>query len=103
MNQGFGAGAITPTYTIVKTPVVLVADNWINVTALRSISYAENSTRQINGVSKVYGVTSPSGQPIPYFLFAQFNSAERQQMIRGRKPFLVGTGKSPMLSLSRPY
>jgi len=97
MSQGFGVGAITPTYTIVKTPVVLVADNWINVTALRSISYAENSTRQINGVSKVYGVTSPSGQPIPYFLFGQLNPAEQQQMIRSMKPFLGGTGKSAMV------
>src|SRR6267143_1525400 len=97
MSQGFGVGAITPTYTIVKTPVVLVADNWINVTALRSISYAENSTRQINGVSKVYGVTSPSGQPIPYFLFGKLNPAEQQQMIRSMKPFLGGTGKSAMV------
>ncbi|HZD12784.1 MAG TPA: MMPL family transporter, partial [Candidatus Binatus sp.] len=97
MSQGFGVGAITPTYTIVETPVTLMSDNRINVTALRSISYAENSTRQIPGVSKVYGLTSPTGQPIPYFLFDQLNPAEQQQMIRSMKPFLGGTGKSAMV------
>src|SRR6266704_1721378 len=60
MVRGFGPGTITPTYTIVQTPVLLATDNWINVTALRSLSYAENSTLSISGVSKVYGLTNPT-------------------------------------------
>src|SRR5437667_266342 len=30
MSQGFGAGTVTPTYTIVRTPVMLVSGGWIN-------------------------------------------------------------------------
>ncbi|HZY94037.1 MAG TPA: efflux RND transporter permease subunit [Candidatus Bathyarchaeia archaeon] len=97
MTQGFGAGTITPTYTIVKTPVILVTNNWINVSALRALSYAENSTLSINGVSKVYGLTHPAGDPIPYSTFSQLNPAQQQQMIRSMKPFLGTDGKSAMV------
>jgi RND superfamily putative drug exporter len=97
MSQGFGAGAITPTYTIVETPVFLVTDNWINITALQAFSHAENATLAIPGVSKVYGLTHPSGEPIPYFAFNQLNQAEQQAMIRSMKPFLGMTGKSAMV------
>src|SRR5947208_13655306 len=86
MVRGFGTGTITPTYTIVQTPVLLVTDNWINVTALQSLSYAENSTLSIPGVSKVYGLTHPSGDPIPYSSFGQLNTAQQQAMIRSMKP-----------------
>ena len=96
MVQGFGPGTITPTYTIVQTPVLLATDNWINVTALRSLSYAENSTL-ISGVSKVYGLTHPSGDPIPYSSFSQLNTAQQQAMIRSMKPFLGSDGKSAMV------
>src|SRR5881409_4008895 len=97
MVQGFGPGTITPTYTIVQTPVLLATDNWINVTALRSLSYAENSTLSISGVSKVYGLTHPSGDPIPYSSFSQLNTAQQQAMIRSMKPFLGSDGKSAMV------
>ncbi len=97
MVQGFGPGTITPTYTIVQTPVLLATDNWINVTALRSLSYAENSTLSISGVSKVYGLTNPSGDPIPYKSFNQLNIAQQQAMIRSMKPFLGSDGKSAMV------
>lgn len=97
MSAGFGPGAITPTYTIVETPVTLVTNNWINVTALQAISYAENSTLTVPGVSKVYGLTHPAGQAIPYFLFNQLNSAQQQQMIRSMKPFLGSSGKAAMV------
>jgi RND superfamily putative drug exporter len=97
MVRGFGPGTITPTYTIVQTPVLLATDNWINVTALRSLSYAENSTMSISGVSKVYGLTHPSGDPIPYSSFNQLNTAEQQAMIRSMKPFLGSDGKSAMV------
>jgi putative drug exporter of the RND superfamily len=97
MVQGFGPGTITPTYTIVQTPVLLATDNWINVTALRSLSYAENSTLSIPGVSKVYGLTHPSGDPIPYLSFNQLNTAQQQAMIRSMKPFLGSDGKSAMV------
>ncbi len=97
MVRGFGPGTITPTYTIVQTPVLLATDNWINVTALRSLSYAENSTLSISGVSKVYGLTHPSGDPIPYSSFNQLNTAEQQAMIRSMKPFLGSDGKSAMV------
>ncbi len=97
MVRGFGPGTITPTYTIVQTPVLLATDNWINVTALRSLSYAENSTLSISGVSKVYGLTHPSGDPIPYSSFSQLNTAQQQAMIRSMKPFLGSDGKSAMV------
>src|SRR5439155_10792274 len=70
---------------------------WINVTALQSRSYAENSTLSINGVSKVYGLTHPSGDPIPYSSFGQLNTAQQQAMIRSMKPFLGSDGKSAMV------
>src|SRR4029077_19460214 len=97
MSQGFGAGTVTPTYTIVQTPVMLVSGGWINVTALKAISMAENSTAAIPGVSKVYGLTHPSGSPIPFASFNQLNSAEQQAMIRSMKPFLGSTGRSAMV------
>jgi putative drug exporter of the RND superfamily len=97
MVQGFGPGTITPTYTVVQTPVLLATDNWINITALRSLSYAENSTLLIPGVSKVYGLTHPSGDPIPYASFNQLNTAQQQAMIRSMKPFLGSDGKSAMV------
>ncbi len=97
MSTGFGPGSVTPTYTLVETPAMLVADNWINITALGAISYAENSTLAISGVSKVYGLTHPAGEPIPYFSFNQLNIAEQQQMIRSMKPFLGQSGKSAMV------
>jgi len=106
MSQGFGAGTVTPTYTIVKTPVTLVSGGWINVTALKAISLAENSTSAIPGVSKVYGLTHPSGNPIPFASFSQENSAEQQAMIRSMKPFLGSDGKSAMVwadLASEPY
>jgi len=106
MSQGFGAGTVTPTYTIVQTPVMLVSGGWINVTALNAISLAENSTAQIPGVSKVYGLTHPSGSPIPFASFNQLNSAEQQAMIRSMKPFLGSTGRSAMVWAdldSEPY
>src|SRR5439155_2442159 len=56
MVRGFGPGTITPTYTIVHTPVLLVTHNWLNVTVLQSLSYAENSTLSIPGESEVYGL-----------------------------------------------
>ena len=97
MVQGFGPGTITPTYTIVQTPVLLATDNWINITALRSLSYAENSTLSVPGVSKVYGLTHPSGDPIPYASFNQLNTAQQRAMIRSMKPFLGSDGKSAMV------
>jgi uncharacterized membrane protein YdfJ with MMPL/SSD domain len=106
MSQGFGAGTVTPTYTIVQTPVMLVSGGWINITALKAISLAENSTAKIPGVSKVYGLTHPSGNPIPFASFNQLNSAEQQAMIRSMKPFLGSTGKSAMVWAdldSEPY
>src|SRR2546422_256298 len=106
MSQGFGAGTVTPTYTIVWTPVMLVSGGWINVTALKAISLAENSTYTIPGVSKVYGLTHPSGNPIPFANFGQLNAAEQQAMIRSMKPFLGSDGKSAMVWAafdSEPY
>src|SRR5438093_8052625 len=106
MSQGFGAGTVTPTYTIVQTPVLLVSESWINVTALKAISYAENSTLAVPGVSKVYGLTHPSGNPIPFKSFGQLNPAQQQAMILSMKPFLGNDGKSAMVwaSLSsEPY
>src|SRR5205807_9143330 len=93
MSQGFGAGTVTPTYTIVRTHVMLVSGGWINVTAWKAFSRAVNSTSMIPGVSKVYGLTHPSGNPIPFANFGQFNSAEQQAMIRSMKPFLGSDGK----------
>jgi uncharacterized membrane protein YdfJ with MMPL/SSD domain len=106
MSQGFGAGTVTPTYTIVQTPVMLVSGGWINITALKAISQAENSTSTIPGVSKVYGLTHPSGSPIPFASFSQLNSAQQQAMIRSMKPFLGSDGKSAMVwadLASEPY
>jgi RND superfamily putative drug exporter len=106
MSQGFGAGTVTPTYTIVQTPVMLVSGAWINITALKAISFAENSTSTIPGVSKVYGLTHPSGNPIPFANFNQLNLAEQQAMIRSMKPFLGSDGRSAMVwadLASEPY
>jgi len=106
MSQGFGAGTVTPTYTIVQTPVMLVSGGWINITALKAISLAENSTSMIPGVSKVYGLTHPSGNPIPFTSFNQLNSAEQQAVLRSMKPFLGSDGKSAMVWAafdSEPY
>src|SRR5437667_7202915 len=106
MSQGFGAGTVTPTYTIVRTPVMLVYRGQINITALKAISLAENSTSMIPGVSKVYGLTHPSGNPIPFASFNQLNSAEQQAMLRSMKPFLGSDGKSAMVWAafdSEPY
>ena len=106
MSQGFGAGTVTPTYTIVQTPVLLMTDNWINVTALRAISHAENSTQTIPGVSKVYGLTHPYGSPVDFSHFNQLNLAEQQAMIRSMRPFLGSDGKSAMVWAdlsSEPY
>ncbi|HYY91302.1 MAG TPA: MMPL family transporter [Candidatus Dormibacteraeota bacterium] len=97
VSQGFGAGTVTPTYTIVQTPVVLLSGNWINVTALKAISYAENSTLAIPGVSKVYGLTHPSGDPIPFTSFSQLSLPQQQAMILSMKPFLGSDGKSAMV------
>src|SRR5438128_12456254 len=97
MGQGFGPATLAPTYTIVLPPVLLVTANWINVSALQSLSYAENSTLSIAGVSKVYGLTHPSGEPIPYSSFGQLNTAQQQAMIRSMKPFLGSDGKSAMV------
>src|SRR5947208_15347002 len=47
MVRGFGPGTITPTYTIVQTPVLLVTDNSINGTALHSHSYSQYSSYSI--------------------------------------------------------
>src|SRR5207244_13611011 len=88
---------VTPTYTIVRTPVMLVSGGWINVTALKAISLAENSTYTIPGVSKVYGLTHPSGNPIPFANFGQLNTAEQQDILRSIKPFLGSDGKSAMV------
>ncbi|HEX4920097.1 MAG TPA: MMPL family transporter, partial [Candidatus Bathyarchaeia archaeon] len=80
--------------------------NWINVTALNAISYAENSTLKIAGVSKVYGPTHPSGDPIAYSNFAQLNPAQQQSMLQSMKPFLGSDGKSAMVWAdlsSEPY
>src|SRR5260370_7264309 len=66
----------------------------------------ENSTAAIPGVSKVYGLTHPSGNPIPFASFSQENSAEQQAMIRSMKPFLGSDGKSAMfwaVFASEPY
>jgi hypothetical protein len=85
---------------------MLVSGSWINITALKAISLAENSTAKIPGVSKVYGLTHPSGNPIPFASFNQLNSAEQQAMIRSMKPFLGSTGKSAMVWAdldSEPY
>ena len=106
MSQGFGSGTVTPTYTIVQTPETLVSGGWINVTALKAISYAENSTLTIPGVSKVYGLTHPAGNPIPFSNFAVLNPAEKQAMIRSMTPFLGSDGKSAMVwadLASEPY
>ncbi len=106
MIQGFGPGAVTPTYTIILTPIQLDGSGWINVTAMSAISYAENSTLQIPGVSKVYGPTHPLGNPISYSTFNMLGSAEQAQMIRSMKPFLGQDGRSAMVWAvlsSEPY
>jgi putative drug exporter of the RND superfamily len=97
MSNGFGPGTVTPTYTIVQTPVLLATGSWINVTALRSFSYAENSTLNLPGVTKVYGLTHPFGEAVPYFTFNQLNTAQQQQMISNMKPFLGSDEKSGMV------
>src|SRR3989441_658873 len=98
--------ALLVALTIVRTPVMLVSGGWINVTALKAISIAENSTSMIPGVSKVYGLTHPSGNPIPFASFSQLNSAEQQAMTRSMKPFLGSDGRSAMVwaaLASEPY
>src|SRR5205814_9906174 len=74
-----------------------VTHNRIHVTALQSLSYAKHSTLSIPGVSKVYGLTHSSGDPIPYTSFGQLNTAQQQAMIGSMKPFLGGDGKSAMV------
>src|SRR2546422_558765 len=106
MIQGFGPGAVPPTYTITLTPIQRDGSGWINVTAMSAISYAENSTLQIPGVSKVYGPTHPLGNPISYSTFNMLGSAEQAQMIRSMKPFLGQDGRSAMVWAvlsSEPY
>src|SRR5207237_4822723 len=76
MSQGFGAGTVTPTYTIVRTPVMLVYRGQINITALKAISAAENSTSMIPGVSKVYGLIHHYGIIITYANFGYLNNNE---------------------------
>jgi len=97
LSRGFGPGTITPTYTIVETPALLVTDNWINVTALHALSYAENSTLKISGVIKIYGITHPAGEAIPYSSFDQLSRPEQQAMIQTMKPFVGADGKSGMV------
>jgi hypothetical protein len=48
-------------------------------------------------VSKVYGLTHPSGDAIPYSSFGQLDTAQQQAMIRSMKPFLGSDGKSAMV------
>jgi len=106
MTNGFGAGTITPTFTVVETPVLLTSGSTINVTALRNISALENSTLAVPGVSRVYGATHPSGEAIPYSSFSKLNSAEQQQMFNSMKPFLGSSGKSAIVFAvlsSEPY
>ena len=97
MTNGFGAGTITPTFTVVETPVQLISGSTINVTALRNISALENSTLAVPGVSRVYGATHPSGEAIPYSSFPKLNTAEQQQMFDSMKPFLGSSGKSAIV------
>jgi len=97
MSRSFGPGTITPSYIIVQTPVLLYSGNTVNITALQSVSAAENSTLLIPGVSKVYGPTRPSGEPIPYSTYNQLTSAEQEQMLRSMKLFLGKTGMSAMI------
>ncbi len=106
MTNGFGAGTITPTFTVVETPVLLTSGSTINVTALRNISALENSTLAVPGVSRVYGATHPSGEAIPYSSFSKLNTAEQQQMFNSMKPFLGSSGKSAIVFAvlsSEPY
>ncbi len=106
MVEGFGPGAVTPTYTIILTPVRLDESNWINATALSAISYAENSTLLMPGVSKVYGPTHPLGNPISYSTFNQLGPTEQSEMIRSMQPFLGQDGRSAMVWAvlsSEPY
>ena len=106
MTNGFGAGTITPTFTVVETPVQLISGSTINVTALRNISALENSTLAVPGVSRVYGATHPSGEAIPYSSFPKLNTAEQQQMFDSMKPFLGSSGKSAIVFAvlsSEPY
>ncbi len=106
MVEGFGPGAVTPTYTIILTPVRLDGSNWINATALSAISYAENSTLLMPGVSKVYGPTHPLGNPISYSTFNQLGPTEQSEMIRSMQPFLGQDGRSAMVWAvlsSEPY
>ncbi len=80
MTNGFGAGTITPTFTVVETPVRLILGSTINVTALRNISALENSTLAVPG--------------------------EQQQMFDSMKPFLGSSGKSAIVFAvlsSEPY
>jgi len=97
MTNGFGAGTITPTFTVVETPVQLISGSTINVTALRNISALENSTLAVPGVSRVYAATHPSVEAIPYSSFPKLNTAEQQQMFDSMKPFLGSSGKSAIV------
>ena len=97
MTNGFGPGAVTPTYTVIETPVTLVTGSTINITALRSLSALENSTLTVPGVSRVYGPTHPFGEAIPYSSFNALDSAEQQQMVDSMKPFVGTSGKSAIV------
>src|SRR6266705_4559503 len=93
MTNGFGPGAVTPTYTVIETPVTLVTGSTINITALRSLSALENSTLTVPGVSRVYGPTHPFADPIPYCSFNAVDSAEHQQMVGSMRQFIGTNGK----------
>ena len=97
MTNGFGAGAVTPTYTVIETPVSLVTGASINITALRNMSSLENSTLKVPGVSRVYGPTHPFGDAIPYFSFNTLDSAEQQQMVDSMRQFIGTNGKSAII------
>src|SRR6266516_471809 len=58
MTNGFGPGAVNPTYTVIQTPVSIVTGFTINITALRSLSALENSTLTVPGVRGLRSNTS---------------------------------------------
>jgi uncharacterized membrane protein YdfJ with MMPL/SSD domain len=97
MTSGFGAGTITPTYTVIETPVSLLTSSSINITVMRSLSALENSTMAVPGVSRVYGPTHPFGDPISYSSFNSLDRAEQIQMIENIRPFIGTDGKSAII------
>ncbi|TMI27397.1 MMPL family transporter [Candidatus Bathyarchaeota archaeon] len=46
---------------------------------------------------KIYGITHPAGEAIPYSSFDQLSRAEQQAMIQTMKPFVGADGKSGMV------